>query len=69
MALFCNNVTATASATCSNVDGWSSEGLPVPVAVNSLGWSSVEERLFTGDAVGFVRASSKHKRLFFLVLG
>ncbi len=43
--------------------GGSPQGIPVPAAVNSLAWSSLEERLFTADTVGFVKASSIADRI------
>ena len=60
-----------AAATTAYTDGMSADGLlqatmggeeplqgiPVPAAVNSLAWSSREDRLFTADTVGFVKAS------------
>ncbi|CAM9317439.1 unnamed protein product [Ectocarpus sp. 4 AP-2014] len=62
VALFFNNNTAPSHA----AHAFPGEGLgvgecsqgqevPVPAAVNSLAWSSLEERLFTGDTVGFVK--------------
>ncbi|CBJ27442.1 WD40 domain containing protein [Ectocarpus siliculosus] len=62
VALFFNNNTSPSNA----APAFPGEGLgvggcsqgqeaPVPAAVNSLAWSSLEERLFTGDTVGFVK--------------
>lgn len=65
------HATAAAAATAACADDLSADGLlqagvgaegplqgiPVPAAVNSLAWSSLEERLFTADTVGFVKAS------------
>lgn len=67
VALLFNNNTAPSHA----APAFSGEGLgvggcsqgqevPVPAAVNSLAWSSLEERLFTGDTVGFVKVGSKN---------
>lgn len=60
VALFCNNTTVPMHAASCLSEGRSggrgdSQKVPVPAAVNSLGWSSLEERLFTGDTVGFVK--------------
>ncbi|CAM9385557.1 unnamed protein product, partial [Ectocarpus sp. 8 AP-2014] len=62
VALFFNNNTSPSRA----APAFPGEGLgvggcsqgqetPVLAAVNSLAWSSLEERLFTGDTVGFVK--------------
>lgn len=59
VALFFNNTAAPADVTVSvasaGAGSGSSQGVPVPAAVNSLAWSSLEERLFTADTVGSVR--------------
>ncbi|CAM9941486.1 unnamed protein product [Ectocarpus sp. 12 AP-2014] len=62
VALFFNNNTAPPHAAHAfpgeglGVGGCSQgQKVSVPAAVNSLAWSSLEERLFTGDAVGFVK--------------
>lgn len=60
VALFYNNNTAPTHVAGSIVEGSSAKGpLPVPSAVNSLAWSSVEEHLLTGDTAGFVKASEQ----------
>lgn len=67
VALFFNNNTAPSHAAPAFPGegmgvGECSQGqeVPVPAAVNSLAWSSLEERLFTGDTVGFVKVGSKN---------
>lgn len=60
VALFFNNTAAPANAAAAMNRkgagvGSSQGGAPVPAAVNSLAWSSLEERLFTADTVGFVK--------------
>lgn len=61
MALFVNNTTAfppTRDIVGSGGGGKVKDGSPGPSAVNSLAWSSVEERLFTGDTDGLVKVST-----------
>lgn len=56
VALFFNNTAAPTVSSCAGTAGAnSSQGVRVPAAVNSLAWSSLEERLFTADTVGFVK--------------
>ncbi|CAB1111910.1 unnamed protein product [Ectocarpus sp. CCAP 1310/34] len=69
VALFFNNNTAPSHAAPAFPGeglgvGGCSEGQEVPVsaAVNSLAWSSLEERLFTGDTVGKARRNSLRER-------
>lgn len=62
VALFFNNTTISMpAASCLSEGeegtGGGSQDVPVPAAVNSLAWSSLEERLFTGDTVGFVKVT------------
>ena len=56
MALFVNNATCPTRIVGSSMLGrGAKDGSPRPSAVNSLAWSSVEERMFTGDTDGFVK--------------
>ena len=58
VALFVNNITCPTRVVGSLIGGGAAkDGSLVPSAVNSLAWSSVEGRLFTGDTDGVVKVS------------
>lgn len=59
VALFFNNTAPThaaATVSCGGAGAGYAQGVPVPASVNSLAWSTLEERLFTADTSGFVKA-------------
>eukprot|EP00904_Undaria_pinnatifida_P007638 jgi/Undpi1/4003/HiC_scaffold_16.g07371.m1 len=65
VALFVNNITCPTRVVGSLIGGGAAkDGSLVPSAVNSLAWSSVEGRLFTGDTDGVVKVWDIKEAIF-----